>query len=373
LRIVLLLWDGDLGGAETVTGALAAEMRRSGQDARILFIRQPGRLGALLDQLRVPFDVLGVRRSSLVLWRPRAFADVVRRTGADAAILPAPGHLAMALRLGGYGAPILAAEHGSLLVIERAAQPWRLLRLLERAAGVRCVDVEIPPSQFMRNVVLRHRHARLVTRIYNGVDLHRFKRPGDPALVRDGFVVAAAARLIEGKGIAELLQAFAPLVGEFPRVTLRIAGDGPERSSLEGLASNLCAPGTVEFAGSVDDMPAFWGACELAVAPSATVVESFGLTALEAMAAGRPVVATTNGGLGEVVEDGRTGSLVPPADVNALQAAIRRYVSDPELCARHGDAGRRRAEAVFDISRSARAYVELIHSLAADRAEAISV
>jgi glycosyltransferase involved in cell wall biosynthesis len=105
------------------------------------------------------------------------------------------------------------------------------------------------------------------------------------------------------------------------------------------------------FIGRSDDMPSFWNACDVAVVPSDTFVESFSMTTLEAMACGRAVVATRNGGIPEVL--GETGTLVPVGDAHALAHGISRYLADPALCAEHGRRARSRAEHEFDIGRTA--------------------
>ena len=143
-----------------------------------------------------------------------------------------------------------------------------------------------------------------------------------------------------------------------------IAGLGPERSSLESLVRRLGIRGRVRFRGLVDDMPAFWNACDIAVVPShPPLVESFGLVAIEAMASGLPVVATTNGALPEVITDGRTGTIVPEADAVSLATALETYAIDSGLRAVHGRQARADCEHRFAIDRCARAYLTLFGSL----------
>jgi len=106
-------------------------------------------------------------------------------------------------------------------------------------------------------------------------------------------------------------------------MTALIAGDGPERGSLEALAKRLRIADRVAFVGLQTDMPCFWRQCDVAVVPShAPHVESFGLVAVEAMASGLPVVASRNGALPEIVVDSRTGTIVPEADPMVLAAAL---------------------------------------------------
>ena len=110
---------------------------------------------------------------------------------------------------------------------------------------------------------------------------------------------------------------------EIGAVKLLVAGDGPERARLERWRSGSGSPGTVRFLGFVPDIGPFMHACDALAFPTLPELsEGFGLAALEAMAAGRPVIASAVGSLPEVVDDGVTGLLVPPSSVDALRAAI---------------------------------------------------
>jgi glycosyltransferase involved in cell wall biosynthesis len=362
MRISLVLWDGNVGGAERVTAELAAALRSIGLDATVVFVRDPATLAADLERLDVPYVTLGARRVEEVVWRPRRFARLVEAHGPDGALLPTVGHQAPALRLGGYRAPLVAMEHGFLLLMESMAPHWRLARRLERRVSAPFLDAEVAVSGFMRDAVQEAPHARRVEQIANGIDLSRYDagpRAGD------GFVVGCATRLVPGKGIDALLQAFSGVVSEVPHARLRIAGDGPERGAIEALVACLGAASWTQLVGVVDDLPEFWSAVDVAVMPS-TLPESFGMVALEAMASGRPVVATRSGGVEELVEDGVTGRLVPAGDVEALGAALVEYASSEELRIAHGAAGRSRAERQYSIEdcawRHARLFAALGHS-----------
>jgi glycosyltransferase involved in cell wall biosynthesis len=214
-------------------------------------------------------------------------------------------------------------------------------------------------------------HAEALRQIYNGIDPDRFTprdelSADDPE--REDCVVAFAARLIPGKGADHLIEAFARVTST-GRARLVIAGDGPERTRLEALARTVGGERSVEFAGLVHDMPGFWCAADVVVIPSAEFIEACGMTTLEAMAAGKPVVATRNGGLPELVVDGETGKLVAPADIDMLAAALDSYIDDRALRLAHGASGRVRVCERFHIATCAEAYLELFAeagALAAD-------
>lgn len=361
-RVGLFLWTGNIGGAEVATAALAAEMRALGVDARVLFVQQAGALAARLEATGVPFAAYGAGHSSATLLHCRRFTRWTRLHAPDGVVLSSPGHLAVALRLGGYAAAVVATEHGQVLMLSAKPRTERWVRRIEMWLGSRAADTEVAVSGFVaRAIEEHHRPPRLVV-VHNGVTIP--PEPSRPASsgVRtrpSPVVIAAGSRLAPGKGIDHLLRAVAALPTN-QDVRLDVAGDGPERGRLEALARALGLGQSVRFLGWLDDMPAFWRGCDIAVTPSAELVESFGMTALEAMACGKPVVACRNGGLAEVVADAATGLLVEPGDVSALAAGLRMYIADGALRAEHGAAGRARAEATFGLRRTAAAYLALL-------------
>ena len=171
-----------------------------------------------------------------------------------------------------------------------------------------------------------------------GVDLDRFSpRQGN---VGDSFVAGSVGRLSPEKGLKYLLQAMATVIREEPRARLLLAGGGPERAALERLASRLGLAGRVEFAGEVahEQVPDVLARMDVFAMPSTW--EGFGVAALEAEAMELPVVASNVHGIPDVVEDGVSGILVPPKDVDALVAAILRLLRDGEERRRMGHAGR---------------------------------
>jgi glycosyltransferase involved in cell wall biosynthesis len=195
-----------------------------------------------------------------------------------------------------------------------------------------------------------------------GVDLERFvPAPQGAALP----VASAAARrsatpltigivktLAPKYGVDLLLRAMAGLLRDDElRMTplnlkLLIVGDGPQRNALEALAVQLGIGERTEFVGGVRhrDVPHWLQRMDIFAAPSRSDSESFGVAVVEASACALPVVVANVGGLPEVVQDGRTGLVVPPDDVGALQAALKRLVLDAGLRATLGRQGRARVE-----------------------------
>ncbi|MGA2284813.1 MAG: glycosyltransferase [Dehalococcoidia bacterium] len=171
-----------------------------------------------------------------------------------------------------------------------------------------------------------------------GVDLGRFSpRQGD---LGDSFVIGSVGRLSPEKGLKYLLEAMATVIREEPRARLLLAGDGPERAALGRLTSRLGLADRVEFAGEVahERVPDMLARMDVFAMPSTW--EGFGVAALEAEAMELPVVASNVHGIPDVVEDGVSGILVPPKDVDALSRALLRLLRDGEERRRMGRAGR---------------------------------
>ncbi len=125
------------------------------------------------------------------------------------------------------------------------------------------------------------------------------------------------------------------------------------------LARDVGAAASVRFLGMIDDVVDFWRRCDIAIVPSSSFIESFCLAAVEASACGKPLIATRNGALPEVVLDGATGKLVPPGDVDAISRAIISYARHPSLMIEYSQAARAWAVERFHIDDCALAYLDL--------------
>ena len=175
-------------------------------------------------------------------------------------------------------------------------------------------------------------------------------------------VLLAAGALVSRKGIDVLLQALPCLPGPPPVVWL--AGEGEQRPALEAQARALGVDGRVLFLGRRADVPDLLAACDVLVMPSRA--EGLGISALEALAAGRPVVASRVGGLAEVVQDDVTGRLVSPADPAALAGALGELLGSAELRGRLGAAGPARVAQGFLAEQMVDAYEALYREVLAE-------
>ena len=340
-----------------------------GRRSRFSSWAPPWPLAERLTREGISYRSLGFGRGRDVLLHPRRYAAETAAIGADGALLMERGFMAAALRLGGYRAPIVSVEHGALLVeMQGPLTPRRMLRQLGRLTGAWAGDFEVAVSDFMLGEMRRHPHARSSRRIYNGVDPEVYRLAMEsPPRSEPGLTVGFAGRLVAGKGADHLIAAIHASSSEIS-ATLLIAGDGPERARLEAQARDLGVVDRVRFLGVVSDIPVFWQQCDIAAVPSDKWVESFSMVTLEAMSCARPIVATGEGAIPELVIDGTTGTLVAPGDIDGLARGLVMYAQSPELRARHGLAARERAVERFHIERCAQSYIDLFDELAGERA-----
>lgn len=154
-------------------------------------------------------------------------------------------------------------------------------------------------------------------------------------------IVVCVAGFRHEKRQEDLIRAMPMVRRSFPGSLLVLAGSGWYRENLRAIAQEAGVADMVRFAGECEDVPALLAAADVFVLPSS--VEPFGMSPVEAMAAGVPVVVTRTGGLAEIVTDGVDGLLVPVHDPDAIAAAIVRICNDPELRAALVTAGRTRA------------------------------
>lgn len=147
-----------------------------------------------------------------------------------------------------------------------------------------------------------------------------------------GPVIGAVTRFFPAKGITHLVDAFPAILARFPTARLVLVGDGPLGDELRAQAASLGIEQQVIFTGFRDDAESLVQLFTLSVVPS--LEEGIGNVAIESIAGGVPVIASREGGLPEVIAEGKSGLLVPPGDPVALSEAIIRVLEDPELLER---------------------------------------
>lgn len=233
------------------------------------------------------------------------------------------------------GAAGVSSMHGTPAFLRRP--PMRQIAAAVGRLPRRTIAISRGVASFIDDLGLRP--PGTVRVVQYGLDATRWHAPGDArqlARERYGFddgdvVVAITARLIAGKGHDLLLDAVRLALPRAPRLRLLIAGNGPTAGEVERAAASLPA-GTVHLTGFLDDVrPVVWAADVLAFPTDPRLGEGFGLAALEAAAAGRPVVVTAVGGLAEVVPDGVTGRVVAPRRPDDFAGALVDLANDSPL------------------------------------------
>ena len=193
--------------------------------------------------------------------------------------------------------------------------------------------------------------------IYNGIPTARFSSRTLANDRKEKLVLLHVGRFAPQKNHFLLVDSFSRVLLQHPYIELWLVGDGPTRPDVERLVLERKLQDHVRFLGSRKDVPELLAQSDVLLLSSDW--EGVPLVILEAMAAGKPVVATRVGGVPELVENGKTGLLVPPQNPEAFAGAILRLLKDPELRRRLGGAARRRALEHFDIQKTAQAYAEL--------------
>lgn len=199
--------------------------------------------------------------------------------------------------------------------------------------------------------------------VYDGLELGTFQPVHTKASIRSQFdisdnalLVGEVGRVSAIKGYEDLVRAAATVKKAIPNVTFIGVGGRPKSGTayeqkILKLISSYNLQDSFKFTGYRTDVSDIMSALDLLVLPSHS--EAFGRVLVEAMAAGKPVIGTTVGGIPEIIEDGITGLLVPPASPDDLAQAIIKILQDPDLAHRMGAAGRERAKACFSPERYA--------------------
>jgi glycosyltransferase involved in cell wall biosynthesis len=217
-----------------------------------------------------------------------------------------------------------------------------------KADGVVAISRKI--SELLIEAGVKRERIRL---IYTGIDPLPFEAAARPREVQaERIVIGMAAVLEERKGHRFLLEAARRLKVQGYQIQYCLAGEGSLRKSLEETATRLGLKDEVHFLGFVSDMPAFLSKVDICILPS--LLEGLGVSVLEAMAAGKAVIASRVGGLPELVIDSVTGLLVAPRDIEGLANAISTLAGDKSLIRAMGEKGRERLKEKFTMEQTAR-------------------
>ncbi|MFB6231272.1 MAG: glycosyltransferase family 4 protein [Salinibacter sp.] len=338
-------------------------------EMNILGLKAPSKAGRYIERQggQVFYSDYGRLNPASIL----DIAKVVRQTRAD--LLHLHGYKACTLgRVVGalLGMPVVLHEHAVFPTVPpyQKLADWLLAPLNDRVV-VNCEAV----AEFC--VERRSVDPENIEVIFNGVPLDEFRDVPDSAAqeaadelgIDSGApVVGTVARLEEQKGITHLLNAVPAIKAKVPEMKILIVGDGTLRGELEDEARQLGVADDVIFTGERRDVARLYKLMDVKVISS--VYEGTTLTVFEAMATGTPVVATTVDGVEEVIEDGRTGVLVPPKEPAPIADAVTDLLGNPDRAQRLSE---RAEEAVkeYDVRTSMRRIENLYETLLSERQE----
>ncbi len=373
-RLLHLADTADRGGGETYLFLLADRLPRDRYAFSVLCPSE----GLLTERLRrigihvVPFEIPRLLSPAAMLRLIRLLRqhrpDIVQSHGARPNLYAA---------LAGRWAqvPIIVSTIHNSLYDYPISSVRRSLYLLGERLTFTLVDQMVCVAEALAQDLKERsgRDPRKVQVIQNGVDLEAFD-PGtvDGSKVRrelgleeDTPLIGIVGRMTPQKGHLDLLTALVQIKAAIPTVKALIVGDGPLRAELVQYARTHCLDGCCIFTGMREDIPTIMGALDVVALPSLS--EGLPFILLEAMAMGKPVVATRVNGVSEVVEDGVTALLVPPRAPDMLARAVITLLHNRELGSRLGVAARQQAERRFGLDRMMREVETLYEELLSER------
>lgn len=365
-RILIAVGSLEIGGSERQVVEICRRLRAEGFGFDVVTMSDGGPLaqdlrsaGARLHSLRLGGQVSGRGRRFLRLVRaiPRCRSRLYElEPDLIHAYLPEMSVVAAASRWPRRRPPLIVSKRNLVRTVARDPIYFPIARWTNRRA-----DVILANSEAVRRDVLSKEgaDASRIRVIYNGVDAERFcPRPASETLARELLlpagvpVVGMVANLHPYKGHADIVDAAVILRAQGLRFTLLFVGrDGDASRDVRRKVREAGLDESVRFAGPRTDVPDLVGLFDVFV--SASHEEGFSNAILEAMAAGRAVVATAAGGTSEQIEDGRSGLLVEPKDPAGLALALTRMLREPELRLRLGAAAREIAVRSFSLERAA--------------------
>lgn len=257
--------------------------------------------------------------------------------------------------------------HARTVVVAHGVELWNPIGGIRRLALHRCTVVWAV-SSFTRDLVVGNGNLSpdRVRLLPLALDDERYKALCEFPVISSGARILAVTRLDPReryKGIDDLLRALPRVIARKPTASLTIVGDGDDRQRLEALAKDLEIANRVTLLDRVSDeeLIRLYGACDVFALPSGR--EGFGIVYVEAMAAGKPVVAARAGGVPETVIEGVAGLMVGYGDSEAISGALIRLLQDREMRERLGEAGRRAVSAKFTFSIFVRRALALLDEL----------
>lgn len=363
--VVQVLYSLEIGGVEKLAVTIGAHLDRKKFRPAVCALDRDGVLSEELARHAIPYHVL---------WRKGFEAGVLKRLyrcfrQEKARVVHThqfPQLLFSLLPARACGARIVHTEHEYYLY-RRSATARRLLKQLIRFCSAFTVVGPEVARYYAEEIGVPAARMHVIA---NAVDLDLFRVDGEDSrtalgLSSEEVVLGIVGRLEPEKDHHTLLRAFQALVAHRPAVRLLIVGDGSLRGELESQCRALRLERNVTFLGARSDIPQVLAAIDVFVLSS--IQEGVPLSVVEAMGAGRPVIATDIGGLRLLVKPAVNGLLVPPADPVALEAAMRELADNAALRQEMGRQSRQIAQQSFGVSTMIERYQELYDSVLGNR------
>lgn len=346
-KIVHYIDSSNFGGAEEMLFTILNGLDREKWEPVLLYHPHPG-IAQLIDKVG-KLNVEVVPLTEIKNWRD--LAGMVRFIKELQRIRPSVfhAHLSWNLRCSHGIACAFFARVPVTVATQYALEEFRSRKyfILQKLISI-FVDSYIAVSEgladSLRKAIIS---ANKIIVIHNGINIEKFSRSTTnpnhnlPEAGDCKPVILTIGRLVKIKGHKYLLKA-ATMV---PDAVFVLVGEGPEKSSLEKLATDIGVIDRVVFLGQREDIPELLSSCDVFVLPS--LLDALPLSVMEAMAAGKPVITTNIKGIDEIVINGKTGILVPPEDPEALADAIQTCLSDPGLAQNLAQAGKIRVRQTF--------------------------
>lgn len=352
IKVVHIVYSLQLGGAERVVTNYALHHTRDIYEPVVVALTQGGPLEEDLRAAGVRVYILGKRLG----FDPRVILKLARIMREEKAQIvhvhtPLSNNWGVPAALLSGVRTVIRTEHGlfrrerTFYVFINAVLGLFNRRILACSDGAKKTHVAMDPLS-----------RRKYMTVYNGIDVERYRDHGDTRRLREELalpegtpVVGIIGSLIPLKGHRIFLQMAELIARARPDVRFLVVGDGPERAGIEATVRAQGLGGKVSFTGVRRDIPELLSLMDVFVLSSHS--EAHPLTILEAMAAGKPVVATDVGGNAESVEHGETGFIVPANDPNAMFSAVAGLLEDPVLARRMGELGRERVSREFTVEK----------------------
>jgi glycosyltransferase involved in cell wall biosynthesis len=330
-------------------------LARGGDCTSVACLSSIGPFGDAVRKRGIRVDLIGKRNGFPgTVWRMSTYLQKIRPDVLHCHNFAGLPHAALAARLTG-GIPVVMTKHGT--PVPRAGIGGWLNRRLVRQTRVVAVSSEV--LAIMKEWVPSGSHPvrmianGLCTATYENLP-SRLEARSQLGLPAGSFIVGIVARLTGLKGHDLLINVFARIVSKMPGAVLLIVGDGGGRPALRSQIQKLGLERQVLLMGARNDVPAILAAMDVFCLPSES--EGMPMTVLEAMAAGLPVVASNVGGIPEIVQEGRTGLMVPPGASEELEAALLCLANAPTLAREMGREGRERLVRKFSLKQAIDSY-----------------